>query len=536
MPNLVLYNGKLHSQDPSFRQATALAIGNKRILAVGTDADICALAGPNTRQIDLGGRRLLPGLTDSHFHYWHWALSRRWLDFSDTDSLFELCQQVKRAASEIPPGQWILGHRWNETRWPSPQLPTRTDLEKVAPEHPVLLWRSDFHLAVANSLALQKAAIASDTAAPADGVIDHDALGQPTGVLRELAINLVSDVLPAPTEDETVRAMRDGLGVLHRLGLTGLHDYRIMGGPDGPPAFRAWQRLHAAGELTLRVWMDLPGERLDEAISLGLRTGLGDSYFRIGHLKFFADGSQGARTAWMLERYEDADYGMPLIPPAELADRVRRADSAGLSVAIHAIGDRANREVLDIFERLGEGERRFVSAPPAAPHRIEHAQLIQTEDIGRLARLGIVASVQPLHVADDFPMIETSVGPRARFDFRFRDMLDAGVRLALGSDCPTADPNPMWGIQAAVTRRRRDGTPLEGWYPKQCITVAESVWGYTMGAALVSSRTTELGSLTPGKLADLIVLDRDIFAIDPMEIAQTQVVMTVFDGQIVYGD
>src|SRR5574341_472267 len=278
MPNLILHNGRLHSQDSNFRQATALAIGNKRILAVGTDADICALAGPDTRQVDLGGRRVLPGLTDSHFHYWHWALRRRWLDFAETDSLTELCQRVARAASEVPSGQWILGHRWNETRWPSPHLPTRTDLDKAAPNHPVIVWRSDYHLAVANSQALQKAAITGNTAAPADGIIDHDASGQPTGVLRELAINLVSDVLPAPTEDETVRAMRDGFGVLHHLGLTGLHDYRIMGGPDGQPAFRAWQRLHAAGELTMRVWMDLPGERLDEAISLGLRTGFGDAY------------------------------------------------------------------------------------------------------------------------------------------------------------------------------------------------------------------------------------------------------------------
>ncbi len=534
MPDLILHNGRLHSQDPSFQQATALAIRNKRILAVGADADICALAGPDTRLIDLGGHRVLPGLIDSHFHYWHWVLSRRWLDFSDANSLSELYERVRRTASEMRSGQWILGNRWNETQWSSSHMPTRTSLDEVAPNHPVILWRSDMHLAVANSQALQEAAITADTAAPSNGVIDHDATGQPTGILRELAINLVSDVVPLPTEDETIKAMRDGFGVLHRMGLTGLHDYRIMGGPDGPPAFRAWQRLHAAGELTMRVWMDLPGEQLDEAISLGLRTGFGDSYFRIGHLKLFADGSQGARTAWMLERYEDADYGRPLIPPAELANIVRRADSAGLSVAIHAIGDRANREVLNIFEQLKNGERRSITAPPAAPHRIEHAQLIQTEDIARLAQLEIVASVQPIHVTDDFPMIETSVGQRARFDFRFRDMLDAGVRLAFGSDCPTADPNPIWGIHAAVTRQRRDGTPSGGWYPGQRLNVAEAVWGYTMGAALVSSREAELGSITPGKLADLIVLDRDIFAIPQMEIAQTQVVMTIFDGQIVY--
>lgn len=536
MPNLILYNGKLHTQDVSFPQTTAVAIRDQRFLAVGNDPEVRALARRHTRQVDLSGRLVLPGLTDSHFHYYDWALSRRWLNLTDTASLLDLLERVAHAASKMPLGRWILGRGWNETHWSVPQMPTRADLDRVAPVHPVILWRSDMHLAVANSLALQKATITGDTAAPRDGVIDHDTTGQPTGVLRELAINLVSELIPPPGEEETVQAMRDGFGILHRLGLTGIHDYRIMGGADGPPAFRAWQRLQAASELAMRVWMNLPGERLDEAVSLGLRTGLGDPYLRIGHLKFFADGSQGARTAWMLERYEDADYGLPLIPPAELAEAVQRADDAGLSVAIHAIGDRANREVLNIFEQIAQGERHSVIAPPAAPHRIEHVQIIQTDDVDRLARLGVVASVQPVHVTDDLHMVEASVGPRAHSAYRFRDMLDAGVRLALGSDCPVAAPNPFWGIHAAVTRQRRDGIPPGGWYPGQRLTVAEAVWGYTMGAALVGGREAELGSLTPGKLADIVVLDRDIYIIPPTEIAQAQVAMTILDGQIVYGD
>jgi hypothetical protein len=536
MPNLILYNGEIYTQDLKNPRATALAIRGTRILAVGTDDDIKNLAGPNTRQIDLSGSLVVPGLADAHFHYYDWALSRRWLTLTGSVSLLDLREQVARVASKMPPGQWILGRGWNETNWQVSQMPTRADLDGVAPAHPVILWRSDMHLAVANSLALQKAAITKETSAPRDGVIDHDASGQPTGVLRELAINLVSEVIPMPGEDETIRAMRDGFSSLHRLGLTSVHDYRIMGGTDGPPAFRAWQRLQAAGELAMRVWMNLPGERLEEAASLGLRTGLGDAYLRIGHVKFFTDGSQGARTAWMLERYEDADYGLPLIPPAELAEVVRRADSAGLSVAIHAIGDRANREVLNIFEQLTHGERLSATAPPAAPHRIEHVQMIRTGDVGRLARLGVVASVQPIHVTDDIYMVEASVGPRARLAYRFRDMLDAGVRLALGSDCPVADPNPLWGIHAAVTRQRRDGTPQGGWFPEQRITVAEAVWGYSMGPALVSGREAELGSITPGKMADITILDRDIYTIPLMEIAQAQVVMTVFDGQIVYED
>ena len=536
MPSLILYNGRLFTQDPDFPQATAVAIGEGRFLAVGDDAEVRALARPHTRLIDLGGRLALPGLTDAHFHFYDWALGLRRLSLADTTSLSDLRQRLAQRVSETPPGHWILGQGWNETRWPDPRIPTRADLDDAAPIHSIILWRSDMHLAVVNSQALREAGIAGDTPDPPEGVIDRDESGEPTGVLRELAINLVSGIIPPPTEEETVEAMRDGFPLLHRLGLTGVHDYRIMGGADGPPAFRAYQHLQTAGELALRLWMHIPGERLNEAIALGLRTGFGDSHLRVGHVKFFADGGQGARTAWMLEPYEDTgECGMPLTPMAEIAEAVRRADQAGLAVAIHAIGDRANRELLTVFEQLPtQLETQNPKPETRVPHRIEHVQMIRPADVTRLARLGIVASVQPIHVTDDIPMIEQSVGPRGRFAYPFRDMLDAGVTLALGSDCPVADPNPLWGIHAAVTRQRRDGAPPGGWYAKQRLTVAEAVWGFTMGPALVSGREAELGSITPGKPADLIVLDRDIFAIEPMEIAQTQVVMTVFDGRVVY--
>jgi hypothetical protein len=283
------------------------------------------------------------------------------------------------------------------------------------------------------------------------------------------------------------------------------------------------------------MWMLLPGERLDQAIALGLRTGFGDDYLRVGHIKFFSDGSQGARTAWMLEAYEDTpSCGMPLTPMNEITDAIRRAHRAGLAVAVHAIGDRANRELVAVFEQVLSSERDTAGASPDAPHRIEHLQNIRPEDVRQLGRLGVVASVQPIHVPDDFPMIEKSVGPRGRWAYPFRDLLAAGVPLAFGSDCPVADPNPLWGIHAAVTRQMRDGTPSGGWYPHQRLNVAEAVRGFTIGAALVCGREAELGSITPGKLADLIVLDRDIFKIEPMEIAQTQVVMTIFSGQIVF--
>ena len=533
MSELLLINGMFHTQDPNRPRATAVAIRAGRLWTVGSDDEIRAQAGPGAQAIDLEHRLVLPGLTDAHFHYYDWALERRRLPLANTTSLPDLRQRVARKVNETPPGHWILGQGWNETRWPEQHIPTRADLDDIAPEHPIILWRSDMHLAVANSQALQRAGITGDTPDPLAGVIDRDAAGQPTGVLRELAINLVRAVIPPPPESETVEALRDGFAFLHSLGLTGVHDYRIMGGGDGPPAFRAYQRLQTAGELALRLWMHIPGELLDEAIALGLRTGLGDDYLRVGHAKLFSDGSQGARTAWMLEPYEDTgDCGMPLTPMDEIAEKLHRAHRAGIAVAIHAIGDRANRELLNVFEQLNPPAGS--STTPAAPHRIEHLQMIQPEDVIRLGRLGIVASVQPIHIPDDIPMIERSVGPRGRFAYPFRDILDAGTIMAFGSDCPVADPNPLLGIHAAVTRQQPDGTPPGGWYPAQRLTVAEAVWGFTMGPALASGQQDKLGSIAPGKLADLVVLDRDIFATEPMEIAQAQVVMTIFDGRVVY--
>ncbi len=544
MSELFLINAKLYTQDPACSRATAIAMRGGRIWAVGDDDAIRALAGSDAQVIDLEGRCVLPGLTDAHFHYYDWSLGLRRLALAEADSLTDLRERLAQRANVTPPGQWILGQGWNESRWPEQRMPTRTDLDAVAPSHPVILWRNDMHLAVLNSHALQEAGITADTANPPEGVINRDESGQPNGILRELAINLVSDVIPPPTEEETVEAMREGFSILHQLGLTGVHDYRIMGGADGPPAFRAYQHLQAKGDLALRMWMNIPGELLDEAIALGLRTGMGGNYLRVGHVKMFSDGGQGARTAWMLEPYDDTgEYGMPLTPMEEIAQAIRKADKASLAVAVHAIGDRANQELVTVFEQLHHAQSatrnpqlatRTSHLAPRPPHRIEHVQMIQPQDMTRLGKLDVVASVQPIHAPDDIPMVEKSVGQRGRFAYPFRDMLDAGVTLALGSDCPVASPNPIFGIHAAVTRQQRDGMPEGGWYPKQRLTIAEAVWGYTMGCAIVSGQEKKQGSLSPGKYADLVVLDQDIFSIPPEKIADTQVNMTVFDGQIVY--
>jgi hypothetical protein len=525
MPNLILFNANIYTHPP----ATAIAWRNRRILAVGDDDAIKALAQPHTRQIDLAGRLALPGLTDAHFHFYNWALGRHNLQLVGAQSLTEVLARLKERVLVTEPGRWVKGYGWNESEWPRPAIPSRQDLDAVTTEHPVILWRSDLHLAVANSLALQLAGLGANTPDPPSGVIERDVRGQPTGVLKELAIELVRQKIPSPSEEEGYQALLEGLPILHKMGLTGLHDQCLMGGTERDQALRAYQQLHRQGQLKLRVSANIHYTQLSHAIELGLKSSFGDDCLRLGFVKLFADGSMGAHTAWMLEPYQDGGLGMPAMPVAEIVNVIRQAEQHGWAVSIHAIGDRANRELLDIFETMSD-----LTSRAGMPHRIEHVQLLHPVDIPRLARLGLTASVQPVHLLDDMVLVDKIWGERGQYAYAFRSLLQAGTVLAFGSDCPVADPNPWLGIHAAVNRRKPSGQPEGGWYPEQCLTVAEAVWGYTLANATAIGQHERLGSLVPGKLADLIVLDRDIFNIDPLALAETQVLMTIFDGEIVY--
>ncbi len=536
-PDLILLNGNIRTLDNQRPQAQAIAIKSGRINAVGENDTIAALAGPKTERVDLKRRLATPGLMDSHFHFYDWALGRKQLDLARVNSLDELLDQVAQAAGNLHQQKWILGQGWNESDWPEHTMPSRDHLDAMAPAHPVALWRCDLHLVSVNSRALELAGIDETTPDPPDGVIEKDSFGRPTGILRELAPNLVKAVIPAPDTDALLAAMRDGIAYLHTLGLTALHDVRLMGGLEGAAALKAWQLLNEKGELELRCWVSLAGERLAEAIAMGLRTGFGDQRLHIGHLKYFADGGMGARTAWMLEPYLDAEYGMPLGSMTELAHKITAAEKAGMAVIIHAIGDRANREVITILEQLAKSRsaaHERSSAPPMLPHRIEHAQMIRSEDIQRLAKLKVAACVQPHNMILDINMIDESVGPRGRWTYAYKEMIDAGIPVLLSSDAPVCDPSPLVGIHAAVTRQRRDGSPAGGWYPEQRISVEDAVRGYTTRPAAFYGQSRKMGTLTPGKWADMIVLDRDIFEVDPMEIADARVEMTIFNGRIVY--
>ena len=520
----LLINGRFYTMDETQPQASALVIYGGRIIAAGDAADLHARFSA-AAAMDLGDRCVIPGLTDAHIHFHGYALSLQNVDLFEVPSLDEALQRVAARAADVPPGAWIKGRGWNQDLWPDRAFPSAAHLDRVSPHNPVALTAKSGHAWWVNSQALEAVGINADTPDPKGGQLLRDADGAPSGILLEMsAIDLVRDHVPQPAPDEVDRALLATFPVAWRLGLTGVHDC------DGRSAFLAYQRLHQRGELGLRVHKHIPAKRLDDAIGVGLRSGLGDDWLRVGHAKVFADGALGPRTAWMIAPYEGEpdNLGIPVSPSGELEAVIRRAAEHGFSCAIHAIGDRANRAVLDAFEQVQDH-------PSHLPQRIEHVQLLHPDDLPRLAQLGVVASMQPIHATQDLEMADRYWGARAALSYAWRGLRESGATLAFGSDCPVEDLNPLVGIHAAVTRRRADGTPgPSGWYPEQRLTVSEAVHAYTVGAARAAGVTDRLGSLAPGKLADLVVLDQDIFQIPPDEILAARPLGTMIDGRWVY--
>lgn len=540
-PTLILHNARIYTQDATQPWAQAVAIGDGRILAAGADDDVLALAGSGTERIDLGGRLVLPGLCDAHIHLSHWALGRREVRLAHTRTRRAMLDSIHAAAVQQSPGAWIVGQGWNESWWGDTEFPTAGEIDAVTgPDCPAIFYRSDMHSAVVNTAALRLAGITAQTPNPPGGVIDRDATGQPTGFLRELAMDLVSQHVPAPTPDEHDAALQDGIAALHQLGITAVHAQRVKDGDDGPREWASLLRLRAAGRLHLRVACNVAAHELPHLAGLGLRTGFGDDYLRLGHVKVFTDGSLGSRTAWLLAPFvkltsTDAENtGVCVTPPAQMAAEFRRAVELGFPISVHAIGDRANRVVLDIFEELADG-----GLTPPLPHRIEHVQIIDPADLPRLAQLGVTASVQPIHAIDDMDTADLFLGERAAHLYNFRTLLASGALLAFGSDAPVADPNPFVGLHAALVRQRVERLPAAPWYGEERITLAQAIEAYTLSAARAAGWDQVIGSIAPGKRADLIVLDRDLFAMPAAEIAagalaETTVTLTLFDGTIVY--
>ncbi len=531
IPDIILYNGNIQTQNDAQPMAPAVAISGNQILSLGSDKDVLQLSGENTNVLDLHKRVVLPGFIDTHFHFYEWALNYDSIDLSSAGSFCEMENVVANKALNVGKGNWVLGQGFNESDWPENKMPNRYDLDKIAPDNPVCIWRCDLHLSVANSLGLKLAGISSASLDPKDGVIEKDADNCPTGVLKELAGNLIRNVLPELSRAKLLENMQQAISDAHRLGLTSIHDIRLMGGLDGADALKAWQSLWQEKRLFIRCHVALPGEMTDQAIDLGITTGFGDNLLKIGHLKFFSDGGMGARTGWMTQKYLDAGYGIPLTPVAQIEKAVEKADKAGLSVMVHAIGDMANKEIIDMFTRIESHGRTGCTIP----HRIEHVQMILPEDLEKLSCLkNIAVSCQPNNLSLDISMIDECVGPRGKYAYTLKSILKTGIPMMLSSDAPVTDPNPLAGIYSAVTRKRMNHTPEKGWYMEEALSVDQAVKGYTITPALASGCGDYLGSISTGKLADMIVLDQDIFKIDPDKIADTQVDMTIFDGRIVY--
>jgi predicted amidohydrolase YtcJ len=532
--DLILHNASIYTMDTSqgpgagleaAAAGTAIAISGDRIVAVGDEQALRTMLGTEGREIDLQGHTVIPGLIDSHLHFVGYSLRLEQVDLEGVPTLDEALRRVTERASTTETGTWIRGGGWNCNRWGDGDFPHRHDLDRVAPDHPVLLSSKDGHSTWINSRAMRLAHISAETPDPPGGHIRRGASGEPTGILQENAAGLVHEIVPQPTLQDAIAACRRGLANAHRVGLTGIHNC------EGQQALAAFQELHRRGELTMRVLMHVPAGNLDAAIALGLRDGFGDKWVRIYGIKAFSDGALGSRSAWMLEPFEDdpTNTGIPTSTPGALRELVCKANGAGLSVAVHAIGDAANRAVLDALA----GAQGPVSS--GLRNRIEHVQLLHPDDLPRLAQLGVIASMQPIHATSDIEIADLHWGQRAAAGYAWRSLLDSGARLAFGSDAPVEDISPLLGIHAAVTRRRRDGFPgADGWYAEQRLTVSEAVYAYTMGAAYASGEEAIKGSLTAGKLADLVVLDRDIFQIDPMGIPHTQVLATMVGGQFVY--
>jgi predicted amidohydrolase YtcJ len=525
-PDRIFVGGTIWTADVHLPTVEGIALHGDTILAVGTESEIRGLAGPATETVELGGRFLMPGFIDTHTHFLEGGFRLASVNLRGAETPEEFARILHEFARTVPPGTWILGGDWDHELWGG-ALPDRSWIDAATPDHPVFVSRLDWHMALANTLALERAGVAPGTPDPAGGEIVRDADGRLTGVLKDEAMSLVDAVIPEPSDVERDSALTAAMRHAATLGVTSVHD---MGDWAGLATYR---RARQRGDLTLRVRAFVPLSTVDRlATFVEEENGTGDDWLSWGGLKGFVDGSLGSATALFFEPYLDASEtrGLRVTPVADLEAAVRRADAAGLQVAIHAIGDRANAELLDMYASIFAGtsgrDRRF---------RIEHAQHLRPEDYERFARLEVIPAMQPYHAIDDGRWAERKIGhERAASTYAFKSLVDAGARPAFGSDWTVAPLDPLLGVFAAVTRRTLDGANPEGWFPEQKLSVSEALTAYTRDAARAGFAEERVGRLVPGMLADLVVLDRSPFSVDPADLKNLRVEMTVVGGRSVY--
>ena len=523
--SLAVVNAKVWTGDARRPWADAIAVHDDRIVAVGSSAEVRKLATSDTRVVDAAGGMVVPGFIDAHVHVVDGGFRLASVQLRDARSPAEFVTRIKQFAATVPAGAWITGGDWDHEQWGG-ELPRRDWIDSVTPNNPVWINRLDGHMSVANSAALRAASVTRTTAEVAGGTIVRDASGEPTGVLKDNAMGLIDAVVPEPSAEMSDRALDAAMRYVAEQGVTSVHNMGTWG------ELAVLERAHHAGRLRTRVYAAVPistWERLRDTVAA---RGRGDAWLRIGALKGFVDGSLGSHTAAFMEPFTDApsDTGLLVNTPEDLYRWTSGADKAGLHVMVHAIGDRAIHLQLGIFERVarenGPRDRRF---------RIEHAQHIAPADLPRFGALGVIASMQPYHAIDDGRWAEKVIGPeRIKTTYAFRSLLDANARLAFGSDWFVAPPTPLEGIYAAATRRTLDGRNPGGWVPEQKISVEQALRAYTSGGAHASFEESDKGTLERGKLADFVLIDRDLTRISPEAIRDARILLTVVGGRVVY--
>lgn len=527
MLDRLIVNANVYTLDENAPRASSIAIFRDRIVALGGD-DLKALADKRTRLDDLHGAMVIPGLIDAHIHWEGTALSLDQVDLFDVPSKEEALQRIAAGMKKGEKrGGWLLGRGWAQAMWAGGEFPTAADLDPITGETPTLLTARSGHAVWLNSAGLRAAGITASTADPEGGVIQRDVVGEPTGILFEDAIPLATHLIPDPSLAELASAMERAQKLAWASGLTGLHDY------DQPSAFAAMQLLLEQGRLGLRIVKNINDPYIKHAHGLGLRSGFGNDWLRIGGLKIFADGALGTKTALMIDPYdsEPENRGVLVTDSETMYELVSEASRNGIASTIHAIGDKAVHDVLNVFEAVRKEEQERGVHPAERRHRIEHVQLIHPDDVSRLGALDVIASMQPIHATADYQMSDRYWGKRSAFGYNPRLQIDAGAVVAFGSDSPVEPFDPLKGIHAAVTRRRADGSPgAEGWYPAAKVSMDEAIKGFTHGAAYAGGMEDRVGKLAPDYLADLVVLDQDLYAIAPEDILKTKVLGTMVGG------
>ena len=525
--DLIVTNAAVWTGVDSAPRAEAVAVRDGRIVHVGSNAEVLRLRGEATRQIDARGRLLVPGFIDDHTHFVGGGFALASVDLRPARTPREFTRLLGDHARKLPAGRWITEGNWDHEAWPGAPLPRREWIDSVTPNHPVAVSRLDGHMVIANTRALRLAGITRDTPDPPGGTIVRDArTGEPTGVLKDEAMSLVFRHVPAPTAEERAEALRTAQQHALERGVTMVND---MGSWADLEAMR---RAHAADSLRIRIYEHVPLDSWRRLRDYVAREGRGDAQLKWGGLKGFVDGSLGSTTAWFYQPYVDEPKtsGLMVTDTARLREWIMAADSAGLQVVVHAIGDHANDWLLDVYEQVvamnGARDRRF---------RIEHAQHLTRDAIARFARLGVYPSMQPYHAIDDGRWAEKRIGPeRIKTTYAFRSLLDAQAPLMFGSDWTVAPIEPLLGIYAAVTRRTLDDAHPNGWVPKEKISVEEALRAYTRTNATGSFMEKEIGTLEPGKLADMVLLSENILEIDPVRIRDALVDYTIVGGKVVF--